>query len=238
LNVLQSAPTTSVATQSSTTGISTSLPGLRGRISLRIASREVDANRGAAQQITSQRTKHKIEQAFERVARERTAQFTQKLREQYAKLPLDGRFALSDIQCSTTADALQIEVIARGDKEQTLAEAPPPAKDHPDIEVYIHSALLQKLMVSAELRKTLQAAVLGMVEEPLVKMVKATATAPAKGALPPPPPQPDREMEFHWTEGGDLPWLSLCWHEKTPANGNGSTKNSDQRVITPGRSEN
>lgn len=210
LNVLQSKATTEAKTETTGSNITTNLPRIRGRIALRIAEDEVAAKRGLAQQITSERTKQRIEQAFEKVAQERAAAFTQALRDQYAKLPFEGRFALSEIQCSTTADAIQIVVIAQGEKEPTFAEAPAKLDDRPDVEVHIHSALLQKLVVSAELRKTLQSAVMGLIEQPVVPVAKPVAKPAAVVAVK----QPEREMQFHWTEGEDLPWLSLAWYAK------------------------
>jgi hypothetical protein len=215
LNVLQSKPTTEANTNSTITGINTSLPGLRGRISLRIANDEVAAKREQARQITTEKSKRQIEAAFEKVARERAAMFTEELREQYAKLPLEGKFALSEIRCSTTPDALQIVVIGRGENEPTFAEEPARIKNQPDIEVHIHSALLQKIVVSKELRQTLQLAVFRMVERPLLSAVTATAKKPNQVvAAKPVVAQPEREMQLHWTEGEDLPWLSLVWYAK------------------------
>jgi hypothetical protein len=215
LNVLQSKPTTDANTDSTITGINTSLPGLRGRISLRIANEEIAAKREQARQITTEKTKRQIEAAFEKIARERAAMFMQELREQYAKLPLEGKFALSEIRCSTTPDALQVVVIGRGENEQTFADEPLRLEEQPDIEVHIHSALLQKIAVSKELRRTLQIAVFRMVERPLTSAVTATVRKPnqtvaAKAVVA----QPEREMQVQWTEGEDLPWLSLTWHAK------------------------
>jgi hypothetical protein len=236
LNVAQSTPTTSAESDTTTTGITTSLPRLRGRIALRIAGEEVAANRRLAEQITSERTKRRIEQAFEKVARERAAEFTQALREQYAKLPLDGRFALSEIQCSTTPDALQIVVIGRGEKDQTFAEAPAALDNRPDIEVHVHTALLQKIVVSAELRKTLQKAVLNIVERPLAKMVKGTtASTTAESGVQPALEQPERELKLHWTEGENLPWLSLAWYEKEPNGEAKQAKTGRISTATPNR---
>jgi hypothetical protein len=218
VSVQQSAAQTSANTNTTTTGISTSLPRLLGRISLRIASRREAEIHGQAERIVSQRTKQKIELAFDSVVRNRTAEFTQLLRDQYAKLPLEGRFAFMDIRCSTTSDTLQIVVLGSGDKLPMFVSAPAQLPEHPDIEIHIHTALLRKAVLDADLRNALQASIGSIIDQPLSGLSTPT---PAKSLR-----QPERGPEFQWSAGSNSDWLSIYWNAK------GNTEMKDVRKIS------
>src|SRR5205085_1348042 len=74
IDILSSAPISSASTHTNTTGISTDLPRLRGRISLRIASCREAENHGLVESITSERTRRRLERAFDGLVQDRTAE--------------------------------------------------------------------------------------------------------------------------------------------------------------------
>jgi len=204
-DIRQSDPKITAHTNTITDGIGTDLPGLRRRIALRIAGNREAESHALAEEIASERTKRKVATAFDQVVREQTAMFSQRLREQYAKLPIEGRFCLQTIQCSTTPDSLQIVMIGRGEDEPTYATAPATLKDNPDVELHIHTALVQKAIFDPEMRASLQLALQSMVDVPMkstANVIRPAATA-----------EPQRELHIHWTEGNGE-WLSLAWHAK------------------------
>ena len=204
MDVRQSAPTTRASTESTITNVTTSLPGLRGRIALRVANDRVAESQPLAKQITTDRTKRKVEAAFSRVMEERADVFTEELKAQYAKLPFEGRFSIKEIQCSTTPDRLQIVVVGRGEKEPTFVPPPALVSDGPDIEVHIHTAVIGKAILDSAFREALQSAVTELVEKPM-KLVNTTARKSSQK-------EPERTMKIHWAEGNGLEWLSLGWH--------------------------
>jgi hypothetical protein len=204
-DIRQSDPKITAHTNTITDGIGTDLPGLRRRIALRIAGNREAESHALAEEIASDRTKRKVATAFDQVVREQTAMFGQRLREQYAKLPIEGRFCVQTIQCSTTPDSLQIVVLGRGEDEPTYATAPAILKDNPDVELHIHSALVQKAIFDPEMRATLQLALQSMVNNPMKSAASVIQTASTS--------EPQRELHIHWTEGNGE-WLSLAWHAK------------------------
>jgi hypothetical protein len=204
-DIRQSDPKITAHTNTITDGIVTDLPGLRRRIALRIAGNREAESHALAEEIASERTKRKVATAFDQVVREQTAMFSQRLREQYAKLPIEGRFCLQTIQCSTTPDNLQIVVIGRGEDEPTYANVPVMLKDNPDVELHIHSALVQKAIFDPELRASLQTALQSLIDSPMKSAATVIQTAATS--------EPKRELHIHWCEGNGE-WLSLAWHAK------------------------
>jgi hypothetical protein len=204
-DIRQSDPKITAHTNTITDGIGTDLPGLRRRIALRIAGNREAESHALAESIATERTKKKLASAFDQVVREQTVTFQQRLREQYAKLPIEGRFCLQTIQCSTTPDSLQIVVLGRGENEPIYADAPAVLKDGPDVELHIHTALVQKAIFDPEMRAALQLALQSMVQNPMKTATSTIRTAATS--------EPQRELHIHWSEGNGE-WLSLAWHAK------------------------
>lgn len=201
---------TTARTSTTLTGITTSLGGLRGRIARRVAANEEARTHAQAEAITTERTRQRIAAAFERRVEAGLAAFTERLQAQYARLPFEGRFALQEIRCATTSERLELVLIGRGESEPHFTQAPETLKNHPDIEVHLHTALIQKAILDPELRAALQSAVLGMVDRPLLKVVAAARDKPDDSG------EPDRDLDIQWTEGEGLEWLSLAWYDQKP----------------------
>ena len=202
-NVSSSPAVTRADTDTTTTGITTSLPGLRRRIALKVATREEAASHAQAESITSERTKAQVEKGFEKRVGEGLAMFTEELQTQYAKLPLEGRFALQEIRCNTTPHMLEIVLIGRGEHAPNFADAPLFLKGAPDIEFQIHTSLVQKAILDPELRATLQSAVMGLVDRPVMTLVSSARKSQHE--------KPERELKIHWLEG-EGQWLAMAWH--------------------------
>ncbi len=221
MSIQQSEPQTAAEASTTTTGFSTSLPRLRGRISLRIAERREAEDHRLAEEISAQRTSEKVSQAFNSVVKDRTNAFTNELKSDYARLPLEGRFAIADIRCSTLNNRLQIMVLGHGTQEPTYVPEPPMLADYPDIEVHLHTALVQKAILDPALRSTLEAAVERLVNRPLISVVNA----PVANQQPNPP----RDLKIRWTGGEGSQWLTLAWHgadKNTVARATGSPAES------------
>jgi hypothetical protein len=203
LNVQQTPAHATATTRTVTTGIDTDM-GLFRRIALRIAGRREAENHTEAEQITAERTKQRVEKEFDATGAARAEKFSQVLEAQYAKLPLEGHFAIMDIRCCTTPNMLEIQVLGRSDSEPRLVAAPAALAGSPDIELEIHTAMLRKAMVDPEIRNALQTALSTLIERPKNKV---TPTALDK----------IREKEgsptFHWSDGSS-DWLRISWDAK------------------------
>lgn len=209
LNVQQTPAQVTATTHTQTTGIDTDR-WLFHRIILRIAGRREAENHAQAEQITAQRTKDRVAHEFDATGIERAEKFSQVLRAQYAKLPLEGRFTITDIRCSTTTDMLEIQVLGRGDGEPRLVDAPCMLAGHPDIELQIHSAMLRKAMVDPELRNAFEMALRSVVDRPnSSSKVVPTALDKIRASEDGP--------KFHWSDG-DADWLRVSWDAKDDSN--------------------
>jgi hypothetical protein len=204
LSEQESAAQSSVSTDTTTTGISTCLPRLLGRISLRIASRREAESHGLAERIASQRASQKIERAFDSVVRNRIAEFTLLLSEQYAKLPLEGKYALTDIRCNTTRESLELVLLGRNDTAPIFVAAPARLPEHPDIEIHIHTALIRKAILDTEFRNTLQATLASIIDQPLSQI---GPSVPSDS-----PALKERGPKFRWAEGSNTDWLTISWN--------------------------
>jgi hypothetical protein len=203
LDVQQTPARVTATTHTTTTGIDTDRWLFR-RIILRVASRREAGSHAEAEQITAQRTKGRVAREFDATGIARAETFSQVLRAQYAKLPLEGTFAISDIRCSTTPDMLQIEVRGRSDSEPRLVDVPVALADHPDIELEIHTAMIRKAMLHPEIRSALETALQSLIDPPVstVTPVSLQKVRAAEGG-----------PRFHWSDGGS-DWLQISWDAK------------------------
>ncbi len=134
----------------------------------------------------------RVEKEFDTTGAARAEKFSQVLEAQYAKLPLEGHFAITDIRCSTTPNMLEVEVLGRSDAEPRLVDVPVALAGSPDIELEIHTAMLRKAMVDPEIRNALQTALSTLIERPKSKLMPTALDI-------------IREKEgsptFHWSDG-------------------------------------
>jgi len=219
VNVQQTSAHSSAETDTITDGISTDLPRLRGRISLRIASRREANNHDLAECITSQRTISKIEPAFNHIVMQRANEFMQNLRSQYAQLPFEDRFTITGVQCSTTLNRLQIIVFCSGDKTPTFVAAPDFLSNQPDIEIHVHKALLQLAIVDTDLRQALQAAV-----SRIVNSTSSTGSAIDQSGQ-----NLNPELEIHWAGDATADWLSLACYARSTSGSTEANYSGHQR---------
>jgi hypothetical protein len=203
VNIQQTDAHSTADTNTNVSGISTDLPRLRGRISLRIADRREAESHEQSEAITARHTINRIEPAFNAIVMQRAADFTQNLKSQYAKLPLEDCFAVTGVQCSTSADGLQLILLCNGEKEPVFVTAPDSVNNHPDIEIHVHKSLLKLAVADADLRKALQAAV-GAFVSPTIKTVSISQTVQN--------PQPGFNVQLVGEPTAD--WISIACTSK------------------------
>ena len=193
-------------TRTVTTGIGTCLRFIFGRISLRIASRREAQSHSLSESITSEHTKQRVERAFDSGVANRSTAFREFLTVQYAKLPIDGEFKITDIRCSTSPTNLQIVVVGGSDDSSLFVSEPAALAEQPDIELDIHTALVRKAIAEPELRKTLEHAAANLIDRPLQGIADSSASKTS--------PSGEQGPNFHWPEGSNSNWLSISWNMK------------------------
>jgi SLA1 homology domain 1, SHD1 len=178
---------TNTLTSSTITGIQTSLPGLRGKIALRIGSERAAERQPRAREITGQHTKRQLDEGFDETTSQDIAKVWKALCSKIAALPPDDPLRPHGWQASTTSDALQIVFLSRRGGERV--PAPAETDDRSDIVVQINAAVVSRGLTDVDFHKLLQPAAAHLVAMP--------------GATPP------GGTTMHWSD--DHRWLSVCW---------------------------
>jgi len=186
---------TNAITSSTITGIQTTLPGLRGRIALRIGGRRAAESRPAAEAITAQHTQRQINRDFDKSATAEVAELWKSIGAQIAALPADHPLRQCGWRASSTKDGMQIVILApAGDKNSPVA-APTPSIADAEVEVQVHVAMVRSAIADVELHKLLQ------------PMTVQLASSPGS--------RPAGRPVMRWS--GDHNWLSLSWQSGDPA---------------------
>lgn len=130
----------SATTNSRTTGISTSLPGLRDRIARRIASRRVEESRPAADRISAEHNRQRVaadidKQVEESLKRTDTflAQHQERVREAFG-------LKETKMTCCSTDNYLEFAFLGQDLKDD--APAPPEFTSESDLEIVLHTPSL------------------------------------------------------------------------------------------------
>jgi hypothetical protein len=175
------------------------------RISLRIAGRREAENHSEAEQITARLTKQRVNREFDATGIKRAEAFSQILKSQYAQLPLEGHFTVTDIHCSTKPNMLEIEVLGRGDTEPRFVSAPSALATNPDIEMEIHTTMLRKAMLDPEIRSALEVALRSLVDPPANAVMPAAMHKVG---------ETEGSPKFHWSNDVNSEWLGISWDAK------------------------
>src|SRR5262249_7074167 len=149
----------------------------------------------------------RVERAFDSRVAERSTAFQEFLQTRYAKLPIEDRFKITDVRCSTSPTHLQIVVIAESDNPSFFVSEPVALSEQPDIELDIHTALVRKATADPELRKTLEDAVANFIDRPVEGLADSLASKT--------PSPDDQGPHFHWPNGRNSNWFSISWNLKS-----------------------
>jgi hypothetical protein len=183
------AAATNARTSSVITGIDTSLPGLRGRLALRIGGRRAEESRPDAEAITAQHTARQINHDFDKSASDEVAELWKNIGDQIAALPADHPLRQCTWQASSTKDALQIVFLAPAVDKNNFVPAPTPSIADADIEAQVHVAMVRSAIADVELHKLLQPMTIQL--------------ASSLGSMP------SGRPVMRWS--ADHNWLSLSW---------------------------
>ena len=179
---------TNASTQSTNTGITTSLPRLRGRISLRIAqSREAESH-AQAEEVTSQHAARRIDRHFDASAEEQVAAPRNIVSTKLAALPTDDPLRPRGWQARSKPDFLEIVLLGPPGDGSGYVPAPTTKLGAADVRVDIHAAVVKAAMTDPAVRSILQAVTVSLAMRPGKSSEMPTVT---------------------WSD--DSQWLSIAW---------------------------
>jgi hypothetical protein len=188
-------PTNSTACSNSQTGNTcSSLPGLRGAITRRVAARRNDDARWQANQEAASHFEVGLNRQLDRDVASLLAEVGRFQRTFFAAARQGGLNLCS--QCSSTAESIDVAIF-RGLREADYAEPMPPAiPGDPPAALWIHNSFLQHVLTDSSLRAAL---------DPLV----AGFLAQSKTASPDGPSSNPLDWSIDWSRDGS--WLTVSF---------------------------
>jgi len=179
---------TNANTQSTITGITTSLPRLRGRISLRIAQSRAAESHAETEQITSQHAARRINRHFDASAEEQVAELRKIVSTKLAALPLDDPLRPRGWHARSKPDFLEIVLLGPPGDGSGYVPAPTTKLGTADVRVDIHAAVVKAAMTDPAARSIIQAVAVSMAMRPTESSQTPTIA---------------------WSD--DSQWLSISW---------------------------
>jgi len=136
------------------TSISTSLPGLRGRIGGRIARRREAGSRAQAEAIVGRDTANDIRHDFDAKLDSAVAKIQGDVKTQIAALKSNGDDASLVMQSRSTPDFVEVALCPE-DSDRLQMASTSPFEGNPDLAVRVHRSVMASLAGNAELRDKL-----------------------------------------------------------------------------------
>ncbi len=147
---------TNASTTIATSGLSTELPRLRGRIARRIASDRIAETRGQAQSESARSAERRISREFDDEVHRNLDEAGTKLAKFLAQIPA-AELAEVTPHFSSSGSYLQVAFVRGGNGELATTLPPAPAAlGTPDVAVHVHAAVVQRVVADPELRKAVQ----------------------------------------------------------------------------------
>ena len=137
------------------TGIQTTLPGLRGRIAQRIATRREANSRSQANAIVSDHTADDIREDLDNKLNEAVAAIHTKVQAQIAALKLNESDHPVVMRSKSTPDYIEVALYHGGGKADELHLPTFVMDNNPDFTVRVHRTVLARAVTDGDLRETL-----------------------------------------------------------------------------------
>ena len=151
--------TTTARTCSTVTGIETSLPGLRGRIALRIAGGRVADSLGLSQKITADHVSRRVGRRFDKSVDDKLAEMGETFGKLVAELPADNPLRPRRWHVSSSEKMVQLVAIGNPSDSRRYVPAPTSLLGTADIEVDIYVTVVKDAIADAALKKAIRPAV-------------------------------------------------------------------------------
>jgi hypothetical protein len=187
---------TDATTRSTTSGIATDLPGLCGRLATRIAANGVEASRNEVDWISSGKAAMRISRGFDRTLDQQVQELNQVVLETVADFRADLAEHPVGFHFLSTADRFQIVMLRPGGNRDQIVTPPMATAGLPDIEVHMHTAFVDRVVNSVDLRRHFQ---------PFLELLPVLESlALSKDA------DPRAEIsKYRWSP--DRQWLNVVW---------------------------
>jgi hypothetical protein len=179
---------TTAQTQQTTTGMQTSLPRLRGRISLRIAQSRAAASHAQAEEVTSQHAARRIDRQFDARSQEEVAELWKTVSARLAALPLGDPLRPRGWHARTKAEFLEIVLLGPPGDGSGYVPAPTTKLGSADARLDIHTAVVRTAMTDPAARSLLHAVAVFLIMRPADQTEMPTIA---------------------WSD--DSQWLSIAW---------------------------
>jgi hypothetical protein len=190
-----------------TDNICTTLPRLRGRISLRVAWRREGKGHAEASSVISRNSERQIGHGFDVAMDEQLASATKAVAEHMDQLPKDHPLVAHGAHCHTSADAVYVVLLGPGASEQKFVTAPTLNKSSPDVELHVHSSLVFKALSDPDLRRMLQSLTDSLTGK----------QSPPKAPAQSPPAEGAEQFDAYWSP--DRSWFTFIWNAPRSATG-------------------
>jgi hypothetical protein len=195
---LRVAPATATApTRLRTTGISTYLPRLRGRIARRIAWRRASRSRGQAQAITADHTADDIRDDFDERINRSMAKVQKVLGSKIPELEHGSRPMPTDVRFRSSAAYVEVAILREDATPEERKLRPPLPRHETDISLRAHRTLFTSAIEDPKLMQNLGPLFVKLLEARANQDSRAKRTS-AKGS---------QDTDTKWAV--DLHWLSL-----------------------------
>jgi hypothetical protein len=179
---------TNAGTHSTITGITTSLPRLRGRIALRIAESRAAERHPQTEVVTSQHAARRIGRHFDASAEEQVAELRKTLGTRLAALPIDDPLRPRSWHARSKPEFLEIVLLGPPGDGSGYVPAPTTKLGAADVRVDIHAAVVKAAMTDPAARSLLQAVAVSLAMRP---------------------GEPSEMPTVAWSD--DSQWLSIAW---------------------------
>jgi hypothetical protein len=142
-------------TELRTVGMSTSLPRLRGRISLRIAGRRMSRSHGRAEAITADHTADDIRDDFDSRVTHSLSDIKRVLGTKIPELETARSPMPTDVRFRCRAESVEMAILREDATPEERKLRPPPAAENADVSVRVHRTLLTSALEDPQLLQQL-----------------------------------------------------------------------------------
>lgn len=178
---LSVAPAVAIApTELQTIGVRTTLPGLRGRIATRIATRRDASSRSEAEAIISRHSAATIREDFDERIDQSIAKVKRVLQLKVPGLGFEPESELVRMRYRSTPDYIEMAMIRQNATAEELSLRPPMVVGDPDFAIRVNRGLFGQAIADSELSETLAPLAVQLLGSRFVEKALAAAAPKAE----------------------------------------------------------
>ena len=196
-----SGATTHSPTDLRITGIASTLPGLRGRIVKRIASRRASSSHNQAERITADHTGARVGRDFDKRIEASMAKVEKVLLSKIPELSFDNDRGQANMRFRSTNDYVEMAMVRSDATAEERSLRPPAIEGTPDFAIRVHRTLITSALADPEVTETLAPAFGRLLNARIAESATAAIAADTTAA----------DDSTKWSVG--LDWLTLDFKE-------------------------